>query len=165
MALVAHLRADPVEAGQAEKLTRLADGLGEGLLDVDVLAEHHRHVGGQEVHVVRGGHAHRVDLVVHLEQHLPEVGVEFRLREGLAELLHVGAGGVDVAERDDLLVLLRHGVAEALAAAADLREAHLGARGDRTGLAGLLRQRGAAREAERRRGQRREADEIATIEV
>jgi hypothetical protein len=164
VALIAHLRARAREAGDAQQLARLADRLRERLLHIDVFAEHQRHVGGQEVHVVRRRHADRIDLVVHLEEHLPKILVAFRLRELLEELLHVRALPIDVADRDDLFVLLRHAIAEAFTAAADLGEAHFGARSDDTCLARVSRQRGATGESQHGRSHGRELNEVATSE-
>jgi hypothetical protein len=139
------------------------------------------------MHVVRRRDADRIDLVVHLHEHFPKVRVAFRVRKLLHELLHVrqrrllglailalsGATGVgtlqalpvDVAQGHDLLVLVRHDIAEPLAAAANLGDSDLGARGDRPGLPGVLRKRGATGEAEHRGGGRGEGEKIAAGQV
>ena len=59
---------------------------------------------------------------------------------------------IDIAQRDDLLVLVRHDVAEALAAAANLGDADLGARRDRTRFAGIAREADAAEKSQHGRG-------------
>ena len=53
MTLITHLRDHAVQAGQTQKLAGLAHGLRERLLHVNVFTQHDRHVGRQEMHVVR----------------------------------------------------------------------------------------------------------------
>ena len=171
VALVAHLGADAVQARQPQQLPRFADGLRQRFLHIHVFAQHDGHVGRQEMHVVRRRDADRVDLVVHLEQHLPKIGVALRIRELRDQLLAVAAptGGIQIpihiAEGDDVLVLMRHDVREALAATPDLREADFGSGRDRPRLARILGQRRAAGEAEHRRGHCGKRDEVAAIHM
>ena len=142
--LITHLRDHAVQAGQTQELAGLAHGLRERLLHVNVFTQHDRHVGRQEMHVVRRRDADGIDLVIHLDEHLPEIGIKFRLRERLLELLEVVRdplalrAPIDIAQRDDLFILVRHDITEAFAAAADLRDPHLGAGRDRPGLTGIL---------------------------
>ena len=99
-------------------LEGLVDVVGEGLLAVDVLA---RPQGGQRddgVPVIRGGDAHRVDVLAGEE--LAEVAVGRTSRQagrgkGRVVLVHPLPGGlaprrVHVADRDDLDVLVQEGV-------------------------------------------------------
>ena len=74
VALVAHLGDDAVFLGGHPEHFGFAEGVGEGLLDVDVFAEAHRGHGGRKVGVVRGGDADGVDVVAHALEHDAEVG-------------------------------------------------------------------------------------------
>ena len=103
VALVAQLRHDLVLLGRLHQGADLADGVGQGLLAVDVLApldgRHRRHGVG----VVGRADDHRVDLLVHLVEHLAEVLVhlgvrELRNRRALAML----RPQIDVAEGHDV---------------------------------------------------------------
>jgi hypothetical protein len=176
--LVSHLRANAVQAGEPEQFARFADRLGKRFLDIHVLAHHDRHVGRQEMHMVRRRDADGVDLVVHLDQHLSKIRVAFGVGKFRHQLLHVGnrrllglavlalailrlrvriprglrSLPIDIAQGDHLLLLVRHDIAEALAAAADLSDAHLGARGNRARLARVLREAGATGKPQHGRG-------------
>ena len=117
------------------------------------------------MHVVGRRDAHGVDLLVHLKEHLPKILIAFRIREFLEEALHVGARVIDIAQRDDFLVLMRHDVGVALAAAADLRDADLGAGGDGARLARSLDEALAAGEGQERGHGGGECDEVATVHL
>ena len=115
MALVAHLGADfGILLGKAAQFTRLPDRARERFLDVDVDAHRDGHVGRQEVHVVGRADDERVDLVAHLEQHLPEILIAFGARKRREGLLHLLQAPIDVAQRDDFLVGKRLNVGESL---------------------------------------------------
>ena len=80
VALIAHLGDDFIFMGRLGEDARFKDGMGDRLLDVDVLsAAHalHRDVG---VRMVGGGDDHGVDVLL-LVEHLTEVGKEGGLRE------------------------------------------------------------------------------------
>ncbi|MEY3812274.1 MAG: hypothetical protein RL495_221 [Verrucomicrobiota bacterium] len=80
MTLVTHLGDDFIFMGRFGEDARLEDGMGDRLLDVDVLsAAHafHRDVG---VRMVGGGDDHGIDVLL-LVEHLTEVGKEGSLRE------------------------------------------------------------------------------------
>jgi hypothetical protein len=60
------------------QVARLGDGIAERLLDADVLLVPDRAEGGDIVRVVGRGDDGRVDVPLHLVEHLPEVGEKLR---------------------------------------------------------------------------------------
>ena len=113
VALIAHLRDDLVLARRFGQGARLADGAGQRLLHVDVLAELHRRHGHEGVRVIGRRDDDRVDVLLLLEHHAVVLVLRGRLREVGRRRLAADArvlGGlalVDVAERDDVVGLHR----------------------------------------------------------
>ena len=96
MDLRAHLRHAVVLLGQLRHHARLADGVGERLLAVDVLAQAQGRRRGGRVDVVGRGHHHGVDVL--LLQQFSQVVVLPRLGEpvgrlGQVRVVHVAEGG------------------------------------------------------------------------
>lgn len=101
MALVPHLGDDPKFFFGPHQDFRFLEGAGEGLLDVDVLAERHRLNGGGEVGVVGGADRDGIDVLTHLIEHLAEImealgiGVAFEIFSNVLWKFEV-----DIAERN-----------------------------------------------------------------
>ena len=117
MALVAHLGHDLVLAGRLGQHAGLVDAVGQGLLDIDVLAAPDGRQGDDGVGVVGRGHDDRVDVLL-LVEHDAEILVGLGLGilgEGLGRI----AAGIDIAEGDDVFALAGGQVAGAHAADAD----------------------------------------------
>jgi len=167
-ALVAHLRDHATRVGDLLEILRLPDRAHQRLLHINVAALLHRADRGGRMHVVRRRDRDRVEILA-LVQHLAEIAVALHLRRILPLLLDLGErlidrGAVHVAQRDNVLAVLkhRHPVAPAFAADADHADVQF-----------------FARLGERACGPRREAaprchgsdrtgtalDEIATIEL
>ena len=81
VALVAELGHDLVLLGRLHQGPDLADGMGQRLLAIDVLAPLDRRHRRHRVGVVRRADDHRVDLVAHLLEHLAIVLVHLGLGE------------------------------------------------------------------------------------
>jgi hypothetical protein len=117
------LRHDLVVLGGLHQGADLADGMGQGLLAIDVLAPLDGRHGRHGVRMVGRADDHRVDLVRHLVEHLAEVLIDLGVRE-LRDLRTLAALGpqVHVAQGDDLRAAVagdRFDVAAAHAASAD----------------------------------------------
>ena len=123
-ALIAHLRGDLLGPGEVAEEAGLGDRLGQRLLAEAVLAEFHRHGGSDGVRVVGGADGDGVDLLPHLVDHHPEIGVGFcPLKSLLAALELIG---IDVGHRHHLAMAGSVGrIALPLAADADAAEADL----------------------------------------
>lgn len=93
--LIAHLGSYFPLLGDVAKGTGFGDIVGNGLLDIDVLALFHGRCGDHSVGMVRRGHDDRIDLVSHFIQHPAEVPILFRLGFGqvLVALGHFNAFG------------------------------------------------------------------------
>ena len=120
--LVAHLRDHARPARRLGDGAGLPEGVGEGLLDVDVLAGGDGGHGGDGVGVIGGADGAGVDVLRLLVEHLPEVLVARRLGVGVE-----GAAGplvVDITQRDDIRAELGEGgdVAPSHAAGTDAGE-------------------------------------------
>ena len=155
MDLVPHLGADLRLRGLQAELAGFPDGMGEGLLAIDVLAEAHGHHGRQRMHVVRRRDADGVEGVAELGVHLAEI------REaGDAGILGFRPGetrGVDIAEGDILGLRVRADlldVVEALRIGAHGGNLQLGVQvaGADEGREGEGGQRGGAQEVSTRQG-------------
>ena len=94
--LRAHLRDELLLPGDLGHDAGLVHRVRERLLAVAVLAQLHGHDGRRGVGMVRRADHHRVDLAVHLVQHLAEVLVPLGRRELLKCLGRVGV--IDVAQ-------------------------------------------------------------------
>jgi hypothetical protein len=103
---------------------RFLDAVGERFLAVHVMAAVDRPVGHERMHVVRRAHDHRVDVL--LVERVPPVDVSLRPGELPRRLRQ--ALLVDVAERDDVLVLDRLVMRQGPAPDADQRDVQLLAR-------------------------------------
>lgn len=73
MALIAHLRDDAKLLLGTHQQLRLPVGMRQRLLDEDVLLHRHREHRRREVRVIRRRDTDRVDVALHLLQHLAEV--------------------------------------------------------------------------------------------
>src|SRR6185503_17793795 len=124
-ALVAHLGGELLLGGELSEDAGLVDGLHQGLLAVDVLAELHRGACDDAVAVVGGGDGDGVDLVAHLVEHFAKIFEGFGVGVLLGRELEVV--GIDVAQGDDLAAGLGRvfNVGGALAGAADGGDADL----------------------------------------
>ena len=128
----------PVRSGDLGQRAGLLDGVGERLLDVDVLARLHRGPGDRGVEVVGGGDEHRVQVGFAVQQ-FAEVGVLPGLQELLLPAVALLAGvavavdeafldapvhdaPVHVADRGDVFGAELLGVLRALTADPDDRE-------------------------------------------
>ena len=99
MDLVTHLGADLRLGGLQAELTGFPDGVREGLLAIDVLAEAHGGHGGQGMHVVRRRDSDGIKAVTELGEHLPPVGV---VRDARVTFVDLGEpSGVDIAQADE----------------------------------------------------------------
>ena len=129
MSLIAHLADDAVLLLRRLQELAFAEGVGQWLLDVDMLAEAHRVHAGGEVRVVGRRHENGVDLVRHLVEHLPEILEPRQIRKPLQALERVRRTDVCVAQRDKLadICVLRQlaDVIPRLTADADRRKPNL----------------------------------------
>ena len=165
MPLVAHLGHDLIFVGRLGEDAGFEDGMGDRLLDVDMLASAHALHGDVSVRMVGRGDDDRVDVLA-LVEHLAEVGEQ----RGLRELLDRpgAAAEVQVAERDDILVRGIPHVAAADAAETNGGDVQLparrGRRSDGRSLTGR-RLGGAAGDGHGRGGQAGLTKEGTTIEL
>ena len=97
MSLIAHLADDAVLLLRRLQELAFAEGVGQWLLDVNMLAEAHRVHAGGEVRVVGRRHENGVDLVRHLVEHLPEILEPRQIRKPLQALERVRRTDVCVA--------------------------------------------------------------------
>ena len=100
MPLVAHLRNDAGGAGGLSERAGLAEGVGEGLLHVDMFACPDRGHGGDGVGVIGGADGAGVDVLGLLVEHHPEILVARGLGMGVEGA--AGALVVDIAKCDDI---------------------------------------------------------------
>ena len=127
-ALVAHLCGHTVLRRKFGQESRLIDGEGERLLDIDVLPGRHRLGCDDGVGVVGGGDHHGVGLVEHLVEHHTVVIVLLCLRVLVEHV--VGVFPVHVAETDDVFGLHLCEVGGSASSDADTEDVQLVARGD-----------------------------------
>ena len=117
MPLVAHLRDNPRLPGGFAQRAGLAEGVGERLLDIDMLAGGDGGHGGDGVGVVRGADGTAVEMLSLLVEHDAEVFVARRLGVGLEGRL--GALVIDIAQADEVRAELGEGTDVAPTHAAD----------------------------------------------
>ena len=97
MALVAHLRRNVVLLFSRHHQLNLTEAVGHRLFAVDMLAERHCQHGDRKMREIRYGHAHGIDVLVHLVEHLAEILVARHVRKLVEDLARLLGAHVAVA--------------------------------------------------------------------